>query len=87
MKTFEELFAELHEKVKTSDPESGSVRAVAAGSHSIGKKILEEAAEVLMASQYEGKEKTALEISQLLYHIQVMMLACGLTPKDVYRYL
>ena len=87
MKTFEELFAELHEKVERDDPESVSVRAVAAGPHSIGKKILEEAAEVLMASQHEGKEKTALEISQLLYHVQVMMLACGLTPKDVYRYL
>ncbi|MDR3035577.1 MAG: phosphoribosyl-ATP pyrophosphatase, partial [Kitasatospora sp.] len=29
----------------------------------------------------------AEEISQLLYHVQVMMLARGLTLEDVYKYL
>lgn len=87
MKRFEELFEELRTKVAQNDPDSGTVRAVAEGRHAIGKKIVEEAAEVLMAAQYEGREKTALEISQLLYHIQVMMLACDLSPEDVYRHL
>lgn len=87
MKRFEDLFAELRIKVQQNDPESGTVRALAAGRHHIGKKIIEEAAEVLMASRYEGREKTAEEISQLLYHVQVMMLACDLSPEDVYRYL
>ena len=49
--------------------------------------IVEEAAEVWMAAEYEGREKTAEEISQLLYHLQVMMLACDLELEDVYRYL
>ena len=40
-----------------------------------------------MAAEYEGKEKTAEEISQLLYHLQVMMLACDLELEDVYRHL
>lgn len=87
MKTFESLFRELGEKADRKDPESGTVRALAAGKHAIGKKIVEEAAEVWMAAEYEGKEKTAEEISQLLYHVQVLMLACGLELKDVYRYL
>lgn len=87
MKRFEELFAELKEKIENSDPDSGTVKAVNSGIHNIGKKILEEAGEVWIASEYEGKEKTAEEISQLLYHIQVMMLACGLTLEDVYKYL
>lgn len=40
-----------------------------------------------MAAEYEGREKTAEEISQLLYHLQVMMIANDLELEDVYRYL
>ncbi|MDY0163903.1 MAG: phosphoribosyl-ATP diphosphatase [Desulfobotulus sp.] len=87
MKRFEELFAELKEKAKTGNPDSGTVAALKKGKHFIGKKILEEAGEVWMAAEYEGREKTAEEISQLLYHVQVMMLACDLTLEDVYQYL
>ena len=87
MKRFEDLFTELQAKAASQDPNSGTVRALARGPHFIGKKILEEAGEVWMAAEHEGREKTAEEISQLLYHIQVMMLACDLELEDVYRYL
>jgi len=63
------------------------VRLLGKGRHAIGKKIIEEAGEVWMAAEYEGGEKTAEEISQLLYHLQVMMLACDLELEDVYKYL
>ena len=87
MKRFEELFAELEKKVETSEAGSKTVQEIAQGKHYIAKKIIEEAAEVMMAAEYESPERTAQEISQLLYHIQVMMIACGLKMKDVYRYL
>jgi phosphoribosyl-ATP pyrophosphohydrolase len=87
MKTFESLFAELQKKAAQKDPNSGTVKALASGKHAIGKKIIEEAGEVWMAAEYEGREKTAEEISQLLYHLQVMMLACELELDDVYKYL
>ncbi len=87
MKNFESLFRELQQKVAVRDPESGTVRLIAKGRHAIGKKIIEEAGEVWMASEYEGREKTAEEISQLIYHLQVMMIDCGLELEDVYKYL
>ena len=87
MKTFEELFAELAQKVEERPRGSGTVAALDAGVHHIGKKIVEEAAEVWMASRYESLDETAEEISQLIYHLQVMMLAKGLKPQDIYRYL
>ena len=87
MKRFEELFAELQEKAAAGDPSSGTVAALRRGKHAIGKKILEEAGEVWMAAEHEGREQAAEEISQLLYHVQVMMLACELDLEDVYRYL
>jgi phosphoribosyl-ATP pyrophosphohydrolase len=87
VKTFDELFAELTAKAAAGDPGSGTVRALQGGVHGIGKKVIEEAAEVWMAAEYEGAQKTAEEISQLLYHLQVLMLATGLTLDDVYAHL
>jgi len=87
MKTFEALFDELQSKVADRDPSSGTVEMLAKGKHDIGKKIVEEAGEVWMAAEYEGREKTAEEISQLLYHLQVMMIANELDLEDVYRHL
>lgn len=87
MKRFEELFSELQDKVERQDPNSGTVEAVNAGRHTIGKKILEEAGEVWMAAEHEGPDRTAKEISQLLYHLQVLMIACDLDLDDVYKHL
>ncbi|WP_225754520.1 phosphoribosyl-ATP diphosphatase [Actinotalea sp. Marseille-Q4924] len=87
MKTFDTLFAELSEKARTRPEGSGTVAQLDAGVHAIGKKVVEEAAEVWMAAEHEGDDRTAEEISQLLYHLQVLMLARGLTLEDVYSHL
>jgi phosphoribosyl-ATP pyrophosphohydrolase len=87
MKTFEDLFAELSRKIQAQDPQSGTVAEFQKGKHFIGKKIVEEASEVWMAAEYEGNDRTAEEISQLLYHTQVMMIANDLTLEDIYKYL
>ncbi len=87
MKSFDTLWLELVEKLMSRPEGSGTVAAVDAGVHSIGKKILEEAGEVWIAGEYESDEALAKEISQLIYHIQTMMLARGLKPDDIYKYL
>ncbi len=87
MKTFDELFAQLLDIAATRPEGSGTVRALDAGVHAIGKKVVEEAAEVWMAAEHEGPERAAEEISQLLYHLQVLMIARGLTLQDVYAHL
>jgi phosphoribosyl-ATP pyrophosphohydrolase len=87
VKTFEQLYAELADKAATRPEGSGTVAQLDAGVHAIGKKIVEEAAEVWMAAEYESDEAAAEEISQLLYHLQVMMVARGISLDDVYRYL
>ncbi|AZQ76533.1 phosphoribosyl-ATP diphosphatase [Flaviflexus ciconiae] len=87
MKNFEELFAELSRKAVERPEGSGTVAELDAGIHAIGKKIIEEAGEVWIAAEYESDEQVALEASQLLYHLQVMLIARGITLDDVYRYL
>jgi phosphoribosyl-ATP pyrophosphohydrolase len=87
VKSFEQLYAELADKARTRPEGSGTVAALDAGVHAIGKKIIEEAAEVWMAAEYQSTDETAEEISQLLYHLQVLMLATGITLDDVYAHL
>ncbi len=83
MKTFESLFAEIVAKAHTADASSNTKALLDAGVHAIGKKVVEEAAEVWMAAEYQSKEDLALEISQLVYHLQVLMVAKGITIKDL----
>ncbi len=87
MKTFDELFTELSKKIANNTPDSGTVAEVQAGVHAIGKKIVEEAAEVWMAAEHESDARAAEEISQLLYHVQALMLARNLSLEDVYTHL
>jgi phosphoribosyl-ATP pyrophosphohydrolase len=87
MKTFDQLFAELTERQLRRPDGSGTVAALDAGVHAQGKKVVEEAAESWMAAEHESAERTAEEISQLLYRVQVLMLGKGLALEDVYRHL
>ncbi len=87
MKTFEGLFAELSEKAATRPEGSRTVAELDGGVHTIGKKLVEEAAESWMAAEHEGPARAAEEISQLLYHAQVMMIAAGISLEDVYSHL
>ena len=87
MKSFHSLWIELAEKALSRTEGSATVAALDAGVHSIGKKVLEEAGEVWLAAEHESNEALAEEISQLIYHLQTLMLARGLTPEDIYRFL
>jgi phosphoribosyl-ATP pyrophosphohydrolase len=87
VKTFDELFAEISDKAVSRPEGSGTVAELDRGVHGIGKKVVEEAAEVWMAAEYQSNDELAEEISQLVYHLQVMMVAKGLTPADIWRHL
>lgn len=87
MKTFDQLFVELTDRQRARPSGSATVAALDAGVHAQGKKVIEEAAEVWLAAEHETAERTAEEISQLLYRVQVLMLGQGLTLADVYRHL
>lgn len=87
MKSFDDLWVELSQKAIERPVGSATVAALDAGVHTIGKKIIEEAGEVWLAAEHESDDALAEEISQLLYHLQTLMLARGLTPADIYKFL
>jgi phosphoribosyl-ATP pyrophosphohydrolase len=87
MKNFESLWDELNQIAQLRPQDSGTVRELDAGIHAIGKKIIEEAGEVWMAAEYQSDSELALEISQLIYHLQVLMIARNIKLDDVYKNL
>jgi phosphoribosyl-ATP pyrophosphohydrolase len=87
MKSFESLWSELNEKALARPQGSATISALDAGIHAMGKKIIEEAGEVWLAAEHESNEALALEISQLIYRLQVLMIARGVSLEDVYREL
>jgi phosphoribosyl-ATP pyrophosphohydrolase len=87
MKSFESLWAELGEKIAKNDPNSGTVALIDSGVHAIGKKIIEEAGEVWIAAEYQSNDELALEISQLIYYLQVLAKARGISLEDIYKEL
>jgi len=87
MKSFDSLWAELNQKAMERPEGSSTVAALDSGIHQMGKKIIEEAGEVWLAAEHESDEALALEISQLLYRLQVLMIARGISLEDVYKVL
>jgi phosphoribosyl-ATP pyrophosphohydrolase len=87
VKTFDALFSELTDRARTRPEGSGTVQALDAGVHAQGKKLIEEAGEVWLAAEHEDDDSLALEISQLLYRAQVIMIGRGITLEQVYRHL
>ena len=83
MKTFESLYTEIESKSSANPAESNTAKLLADGVHAIGKKVVEEAAEVWMAAEFQSKDDLALEISQLIYHLQVLMVAKGVSIEDI----
>ena len=57
------------------------------GKEKILKKVGEECTEVVIASMKEDKAETIFEISDLAYHVLVLMVNSGITPDEILREL
>lgn len=57
------------------------------GIDKILKKVGEECTETVIAAKNNDKDETVYEISDLIYHVLVMMAYQGITPKDVEKEL
>jgi phosphoribosyl-ATP pyrophosphohydrolase len=87
MPTFNELFETLKARKVANESTSRTAELLQLGTHAIGKKIVEEAAEVWMAAEHESKAATTAEIAQLIYHLQVLMLDRGISLEELEKEL
>ncbi|MDR9363025.1 MAG: phosphoribosyl-ATP diphosphatase [Microbacteriaceae bacterium] len=83
MTSFNELYELVESRKAIGSSESRTKELLELGVHEIGKKLVEEAAETWMAAEYETNEDLALEASQLIYHLQVLLVAKGVSLSEV----
>mgnify|MGYP001065727129 FL=1 len=87
MKSFQELFDELGARKNSPSEASGTSKLLEEGVHAIGKKVVEEAAELWMAAEHESDEQVALEASQLLYYVQLILISRNISLESVEKVL
>ncbi len=74
---------------RASTPNEGSytTKLLTAGVDRIGKKIGEEAAEVIIAAKNGARAEVAWEVADLLYHTLVLLQQQGMTLEDIWAEL
>jgi phosphoribosyl-ATP pyrophosphohydrolase/phosphoribosyl-AMP cyclohydrolase len=91
----EELWATIGERAQTRPPVSYTARLLDSGVDAVGRKVTEEATELLIAAKNDadadagGTDRSATrsaftnEAADLLYHVLVLLAARGLDPSAV----
>ncbi len=74
---------------RTVHPKEGSYTnyLFTKGLDKILKKVGEETAEVIIAAKNKSKEEIRYEVSDLMYHLMVLLVERGLTLEDIYSEL
>jgi phosphoribosyl-ATP pyrophosphohydrolase len=85
--TFEEMYALAISRKQEMPAGSATAELFRGGSHAIGKKLVEEAAESWMAARFESDADLAGELAQVLYYVACMMAENDISLEDVYRQL
>lgn len=85
------IIQELYEVIldRKTNPKEGSYTnyLFEKGIDKILKKVGEEASEVIIAAKNHNKDEITYETADLLYHLMVLLVECGLKPEDIYREL
>ena len=85
--TYEGLYELI--KGRKTNPKEGSYTTYLfdKGREKILKKVGEECTEVIIAGGKRDKEETVFEISDLCYHVMVLMVELGISVEDITREL
>lgn len=80
----DELYGVVKDRVENPREGSYTNYLIENGVDKIAKKVGEEACEVVIASKNEDKGEKIAEISDLIYHLVVLMVQQGITLDEIY---
>jgi len=83
----DDLYAVIEQRRSADPSQSHTAKLFAGGTGHIGKKVGEEAVEVVIAALDGGKEDLVNESADLLYHLLVLWAENGVVPADVWQAL
>ena len=91
MSNIGKILDELYDVVldRQANPKEGSYTnyLLNKGIDKICKKVGEESAEVIIAAMNKSREEVIYEASDLLYHLNVLLVEQGVTLDDIYEEL
>ena len=81
------LYGLLRERNELRPEKSYTTYLFEKGKEKILKKVGEECTEVIIGAMKDSREETVYEISDLCYHVLVLMVDMGITPEEIRREL
>jgi phosphoribosyl-ATP pyrophosphohydrolase len=85
--TLDRLYALIQERADLRPQKSYVVELLNGGIDAIGKKVLEESAELVEAASQPDRAHVAHEAADLIFHAWVLLAAAGVEPAQVYEVL
>lgn len=82
-KIIPELYALIKERQKTLPEGSYTAELFQRGIDRIAQKVGEEAVEVVIAGKNGDQAEIIEETADLIYHLLVLLVECGVTPEDI----
>ncbi len=73
----------IEQRLREKPAGSYTVELAAGGAPKIGRKVMEEATEVLLAALQEGRQRLIEESADLLYHLLVLLNTQGISLRQV----
>ncbi len=83
----DEVYAVVKDRMENPKEGSYTNYLIDTGIDKILKKVGEECSETIIAAKNEDPDEIALETSDLLYHLIVMIAERGMTMEDIYKVL
>ena len=82
-----ELFQLIEQRKRDKPKGSYVAKLLKKGPRKIGKKVVEEAGEAVIAALDEGRERTVSEVADLWFHTLVLLASVDATPEEVFEEL
>lgn len=79
----DKLYAIICDRRDNPTAESYTARLMEAGEDEIVKKVGEEAIEVILAAKSQGDQRVVEEVSDLVYHVLVLLSYRRITPEAI----
>ncbi len=83
----DELFSVIESRKKAAPEGSYVAKLLHEGIDRIGKKVIEEAGETVIAAKNGNADETVHEVADLWFHSLVLLSSAGLKPEEIWREL
>jgi len=87
LQVLDEIYSVVSSRIVSKKNKSYTNKLIKGGKNKIAQKVLEESSELVIDFLKGTKKRTIEEVSDLLYHVIILLKVKGISPKDVAKEL